>query len=236
MSPCYRRGSRTETMTDLKAATLRSRHPRAVLMGAALGCALLASACSGASPGVSVAHIGTTTTTQPVKASSSNNGSPLAYAQCMRAHGVPDFPDPNAQGEFVIQGGPNSDLDPNSPQFQAANKDCQRFTPGTGLGSGPSPAQVAKLQAQALKYSQCMRSHGIADFPDPSFQGGGIRISIRAGPGSDLNPNSPQFQAAQQACQKLLPGRPGGARTFSSGGSGRGGPSGGGGNVGFGAG
>jgi len=209
-------------------------HKGAVLLGVVLGCALLASACGG-TPAASVAHLGTTTTSQPAKGSSSNNGSPIAYAQCMRAHGVPDFPDPNAQGDFSFQGGPNSDLNPSSTQFQQANKDCQKFTPGTGLGSGPSPAQIAQAQAQALKFSKCMRSHGVADFPDPSFSssGGGIRISIRAGPGSDLSPNSPTFQAAQTACQKLLPGRPGGARFATKAPAPGGGPSGASGNASF---
>jgi hypothetical protein len=54
-----------------------------------------------------------------------------------------------------------------------------------------------------LAFSACMRAHGIKDFPDPN--GGGIRLS--GTPGSDLNPNNPQFQTAQAACQKDLPGR-----------------------------
>jgi hypothetical protein len=52
-----------------------------------------------------------------------------------------------------------------------------------------------------------MRSHGITDFPDPqAVAGGGISISLHATPGSDLNPNSALFQAAQKACQKFSPG------------------------------
>jgi hypothetical protein len=147
------------------------------------------------------------------------NGSPLAYAQCMRAHGVPDFPDPNAQGGFSFQGGQEGDLGPDSPAFQQANEDCQQDTPVSGIGHGPSPAQIAQLQTQALKFSECMRSHGLADFPDPVFHtgGGGISISIKGGPGSDLSPNSPAFQDAQQACQKLLPGRKGSSHFSSSG-------------------
>ncbi len=149
--------------------------PGAAIFGAIVGFGLLASACGGTSPSASVAQLGTTTTSRPAKGSSNDNGngSPLAYAQCMRAHGVPDFPDPNSQGGFALQGGPNSDLSPNSSAFQQANEDCQRFTPTSGLGHGPSPAQVAQAQAQALKFSQCMRSHGIADFPDPVFHSGG---------------------------------------------------------------
>jgi len=224
--------------TQLSAAV--AWQPRAAAFGAIVGFGLLASACGGTSPSASVARLGTTTTSRPAKGSSNadGNGSPLAYAQCMRAHGVADFPDPNSQGGFTLQGGPNSDLSPNSSTFQQANEDCQRFTPTSGLGHGPSPAQVAQAQAQALKFSQCMRSHGLADFPDPVFHsggGGGISISIKAGPGSDLTPNSPAFQSAQSACQKLLPG-PKGAHFATHGPSGPGSPSGAAGNASAGAG
>ena len=220
-------------MTGTRLSAAQPWQPGAVLFAAMVGFALLASACGGSSPSASVAQLGTTTTSRPAKGSSNDNGSPLAYAQCMRAHGIPDFPDPNSQGGFALPGGPNSDLSPNSSTFQQANEDCQRFTPTSGLGHGPSPAQVAQAQAQALKFSQCMRSHGLADFPDPVFHsggGGGISISIKAGPGSDLTPNSPAFQAAQTACQKLLPG-PKGAHFATHGPSGGGGSSGAAGNA-----
>jgi hypothetical protein len=73
-------------------------------------------------------------------------------------------------------------------------------------GGQPTPAQQAQALAQALKFSECMRSHGITGFPDPqSVAGGGIRIAIRAGQGNNLNPTNPQFQAAQKACQKFNP-------------------------------
>jgi hypothetical protein len=75
-------------------------------------------------------------------------------------------------------------------------------------GAPPSPAEQAKMLAQLLQYSECMRSHGITDFPDPQSSNGRVGISINAGPGSDLNPDNPQFQAAQKACQKLLPRPP----------------------------
>jgi hypothetical protein len=54
----------------------------------------------------------------------------LKYAQCMRAHGVPAFPDPSANGGFTV---PNS-VDQNSSFFQAAERTCQNFLPGV---SGP---------------------------------------------------------------------------------------------------
>ena len=56
-----------------------------------------------------------------------------------------------------------------------------------------------------LAYSKCMRAHAIKDFPDPGFLHGRFGITISATPGSDLDPNNPQFQAAQRACQGDLP-------------------------------
>ena len=58
-----------------------------------------------------------------------------------------------------------------------------------------------------VTWAKCMRSHGLPDFPDPTFTAHGIRMAIRGGPGSDLNPQSPAFQAAQKACQSKLPGK-----------------------------
>ena len=54
----------------------------------------------------------------------------LAVAVCMRAHGVPYFPDPDAQGSIVATNA--SQWDPSAPAFQAAAKICNRLNPGTG--------------------------------------------------------------------------------------------------------
>jgi hypothetical protein len=57
----------------------------------------------------------------------------LKFVSCMRSHGVPSFPDPNAQGKF--QGG--GSLPVNSPQFFAAFKTCRALLPpGSGFGAG----------------------------------------------------------------------------------------------------
>jgi hypothetical protein len=129
----------------------------------------------------------------------------LKYAECLRSNGLPDFPDPSSNGTFQITS--SSGAVPGSPQFQIAQKACRKFTPNGG--APPSPAQQARMLAQSLHYANCMRSHGITDFPDPQSSNGRVGFSITAGPGSDLNPNNPQFQAAQKACEKLLPGPPG---------------------------
>jgi hypothetical protein len=208
------------------------------LFGLLAGVTLLLTACGG-SPGKDdgVAHLKTTTTQDPSSqgnSSSGNSSGPgggsgaassslgsggqfamaggdqsqmLAFSHCMQTHGVPNFPEPNSQG--VVQG---SGINQSSPGFQAATKDCRHVLPN---GGQPSPAEQAQALAQALKYSQCMRAHGISDFPDPQSQpGGGITIRIHASPGqpSDLNPQSPQFQAAQKACQSIIGGPLGGGK------------------------
>ena len=188
---------------------------------AALG--LLAAGCGGASPTPSVASLGSpgstgTTTTQgdaPSSGSRSAGGSTgggasltmklqngAKFAACMRAHGVPNFPDPNGQG--AIQFGPGSGIDPDSPKFRAAQTACQKELPN---GGQPTPQQKAKMEQQALAFSACMRKHGLPDFPDPDFSGGGVGIKIHGGPGTDLNPSSATFKAAQKACADDLPGR-----------------------------
>lgn len=124
------------------------------------------------------------------------------FSACMRAHGVRNFPDPGAQG--AIQIGPGSGIDPSSHTFQAAQAACRKLLPN---GGQPTPQQMAAMQRQALAFSACMRSHGLPDFPDPTFRGNHISIAIRGGPGSDLDPRSPAFQAAQKACRGKLPGK-----------------------------
>lgn len=165
-------------------------------------------ACGSNSSGPGVANIvstATATTNSSIASPSAtgSSGNPVAYSECMRAHGIPDFPDPNANGGITIHSAPGSDLNPDSPAFQSAQNACKSLQPV------PSAAQEQQAHANLLKYSQCMRTHGVPDFPDPTISGGHVSLSIRAKPGSDLSPNSPAFQAAQKTCQSLAPGIPG---------------------------
>jgi hypothetical protein len=133
-----------------------------------------------------------------------SGSSALKFATCIRAHGVPGFPDPNAQGVFSMSGSAASI--PQSAQFQRASKTCRSLL--HLHVAPPSPAAQAKGLAQLLKYSQCMRSHGITNFPDPTTAGGGVSLRVHAGPGG-VDPSSPIFQHAQKACASLQPGGPG---------------------------
>jgi hypothetical protein len=61
------------------------------------------------------------------------------YSQCMRANGIPDFPDPSGGG-LSIQTHPGSDLNPNNPTFENASKLCAKKTGVPGFGGGTPPA------------------------------------------------------------------------------------------------
>jgi hypothetical protein len=115
----------------------------------------------------------------------------------MRSHGLTDFPDPtvgsNGLPSWTIHVGGNSDLNPQSPQYRMANKACKDYLPN--IGRPTSAAQTAA----ALKYVTCMRSNGEPDFPDPNGQGI-LKITNTTG---ILDPNSPQYEKAQTACQSL---------------------------------
>jgi hypothetical protein len=223
------------------ATASRSDRPAARRLAAAtvlVGVALLIAACGGsASPGVANTVGSKSTSSQaattssaggavgggPVDSSagaSSGRGSgeslalggsrqnALKFSACMRANGVPNFPDPNSQGVIQFSG-----IDTSSPAFQSAQKKCAKYR---GKGGSPSPAQQAQMQAQALKFSACMRTHGVPKFPDPQFSGGGVRISI--GSASGIDPRSAIFQAAQKTCGSLLPGlKPGAGSPPASG-------------------
>ena len=209
-------------------ATAIARRRGASVLAVGAGLALLFAACSGAGPSTngvaSLPSAGAGSAAQasatPTPNASDQYAQVLAYSQCMRAHGITDFPDPQSGPgggfELQIRVQPGSDLDPNSPKFQAAQAACQSLMPA------PKPGQAGQnnqqLQVQALQFSQCMRSHGVPNFPDPKFSGGGVTIG--GGPGSGIDPNSPTFLAAQQACQSLLPGANGGTTKTSGAGSG----------------
>jgi hypothetical protein len=131
----------------------------------------------------------------------------LAYTRCMRSHGISNFPDPNANGNLQLNADQGSNLDPNSAAFKAADAACKSLLPAR-------QAPPEDMKALNLKFARCMRAHGISDFPDPAPDGG---LRIQASPGSDLDPNSPRYKAAHDACKRNLPsgGAGGSAQTGS---------------------
>lgn len=179
--------------------------------------ALSVAACGGGSNGPGVAGAGSTTTGSS-SSGGSTKASALAYSKCMRSHGLSDFPDPDSKGQIQLTAGPGSDLLPDSPQFKSATQACKSLMPGPG-----SPAEQRRDFARALKFAQCMRSHGV-QIPDPQPPGSGPTTASHKGSGGNgngppIDPNSPQFKRAQQACASVLPGGGGFSLHQSGGGS-----------------
>jgi hypothetical protein len=118
----------------------------------------------------------------------------------MRTHGVPNFPDPGANGSNGFFS-PNSGINPQSPAFQSAQRACG---PGPG-DSGPPPMSESRKLA-AIAFAKCMRTHGQPDFPDPTLSApsGAPRILVLRGMlfalGPDINPRSQAFTQAAARC------------------------------------
>jgi hypothetical protein len=129
----------------------------------------------------------------------------LKFSKCMRARGLAGFPDPSAGGGG-IQIKIGSGLNPFSPAFKAAQAACYKLLPGGGPGAQHPTARVT---AQVRQIAQCMRQHGVSDFPDPTFtppsnpadygileNRGGVILAVPR----TINPSSPAFRQAAAAC------------------------------------
>jgi len=164
------------------------RRPGA-LAGALAAAALLAAACGGGSP-----------TAPATPGSQAYYQDAVAYAQCMRAHGEPGFPDPQSNGAILIDGQKDH---LNGALMNSAQKACQHLLP---KAPPLTAAQQRQLTAQALKFVACMRAHGIPDMPDPVVNSRGVQLSIGGPGGKGPPPGSPVLKSAMQACRKLAPG------------------------------
>ncbi|MDQ6779229.1 MAG: hypothetical protein M3071_24065 [Actinomycetota bacterium] len=153
---------------------------------AGAGCALAVAACGGSS-----------------SKHAARSDSQLALSQCMRAHGVPNYPDPTRGpgGEgFSITASPGSSaitvdgITFDGPVFLSAERTCKL----SGSGSGPPP--ISESQKVALfHFAQCMRAHGVPSYPDPVFPAGG---GIEQGSTPGLSRNSPAVRHAATVCNR----------------------------------
>jgi hypothetical protein len=158
---------------------------------------VLAAGCGGGS-GLSVASLGSTTTTTANVAfiPSANSGSQseqLQYVQCIQRHGEPDFPEPGGTESLAEIA---KKVDFGSTKFQSAMHACKNFLP-----KAPSvpPAEAAKIQAEALKFTNCMHANGMTNWPDPLPGGGYVPEATGAAA------KSPVYQRAAKVCDPLLP-------------------------------
>src|SRR3954454_14230745 len=134
--------------------------PRNLMLVALAGLAFAAAGCGGKSATPGVAQVATTTTTSAngTQSSSSQGDNGRRFSACMRSHGVTKFPDPSSDGGINIRTGLG--INPESSLFQAAQRACQKLMPRP---KNASPAAEAKAQAAMLKFSACMRAHGLKD-------------------------------------------------------------------------
>jgi len=148
--------------------------------------ALLAAAC-GSSP----------SSTSTNQSSQNPANAAFRFAACMRDHGVTNFPDPQVtttpggSGVALKMAVPAADAQ--SPNFKPARKACQSILPAPGSGSdrhGPSKQVL-------LAFAQCLRSHGVSNFPDPNPEGQLTQEMITA---AGVDVKAPSVFTAAKAC------------------------------------
>jgi hypothetical protein len=167
--------------------------------------ALLAAACSGIGP--SSARSGGS----PGAGGSATSASAVAYSACMRSQGVPNYPDPDSNGQ--LPKGNAQDFGVSNSQYRAAERACRHLLSNSDttfnasltqcLETGDCPhALVQRALTEGRKFAQCMRNHGVPNWPDPtidsigrpSFQVTAAGISIAA-------TRSPQMLSKIGHCQ-----------------------------------
>ena len=166
----------------------RPGRARAAAVITVMAAAVLMAACGG-SPS------STGSASSPTAGGSANAPSGLAFARCVRSHGIPNFPDPiDSSGHFsktTLQ-----QLGVSGSRLRTVEDACQSLLP-----AGPAPL-TAQEQQDYLRAAACMRSHGIASFPDPVFSGGGVSFPT---PPAGFATGSPRFVQARQICERLIP-------------------------------
>jgi hypothetical protein len=110
----------------------------------------------------------------------------------MRSHGIPNWPDPTSDGGFDKS--KLRQLDLSEPRITALEDGPCHFTfPSSASG----PAETRTQLADELSFARCMRSHGLARFPDPTAQGG-VTLAMVQAQGIDVH--SPAVLRVVQAC------------------------------------
>jgi len=117
----------------------------------------------------------------------------VKFAECIRAPGVSDFPDPDAKNDFEygVSVGP--------AVWTKAVDACNALQPPGTLSPKRTPAQ----QKEGLSFAKCMRENGVKDFPDP-VQGEPLINTYRI-PSSNKPGGMTILNAAIQKCRKLGP-------------------------------
>ena len=185
-----------------------ARTAAAIIATAAL--AVLATAC-GSSP-TSTASGSASTAGGSAKSSNAGGSADarlVAFSHCVRSHGVPNFPDPQA-GASNAKFPSAPQLRVSSSQLSAAEDACQHLLP-VGIDDQFPPAEVPLLLRGMLPFAHCMRSQGVPNFPDPALDSEGRPIFPLSAHGISLNySHSQRFNTVMGKCQYLVPRQLGG--------------------------
>jgi hypothetical protein len=176
---------------------------------------VLAAGCGSGSPPAPDA--GGSTSNSPSAGTSASAATPsaVAYSTCMRSHGVPNFPDPPSSGT-VPKGGAQQ-FGVSGSVFQAAETACQPLFPTSGgsiqdcedTGDCP-PAVVQNALTLMRRYAECLRSHGVPNFPDPTIGSQGRPYFDVSGAGITYQyTHSAVFAAKDGECERLVGGSAG---------------------------
>jgi hypothetical protein len=149
---------------------------------------MIAAVAAAALLGVLVTACGSSSSDETAPAADQKQA--LEFAQCMRDNGVPDFPDPDADGRFS-----EGQHDPDDPKLRGAQEKCRDLAPGGEHQNTGDPAAVEQMR----EFSRCMRDNGVLDFPDPDAEG---RLRGRG----HEQQGDPKFRAAMETCRQKLPG------------------------------
>jgi hypothetical protein len=160
---------------------MRSRRPLLPSAAVVAGLALLVAACGGGGSSTTAA----TTTAQ---------NDPLAFARCMRAHGLSGWPDPDSNGTF--DKAKLRQLGYSKSRVRAVEQSaCGRFLPT--VTPGETAQQQRTRVADSLSFARCMRSHGVREFPDPNAQGD---LSVQMVQAQGIDVRSPAVLQTVQTC------------------------------------
>jgi hypothetical protein len=122
----------------------------------------------------------------------------VKFAECLRANGVPHFPDPDPNGDS------NFGVDVSREVWLKAVDACKTLKPPGALSSKRTP----KEQSASLRFAQCVRDHGVKDFPDPV--NGEPLIDTYKIPSSNKPGGMTILNAATHACGGILKSSAGG--------------------------
>ena len=122
----------------------------------------------------------------------------VKFSECMRTNGVSGFPDPDASGQLTIDAVANgSSIDTNSAAFKQALSACKDLEPPGFTG----PQVTPQLRTARLRFAQCVRDHGVPDFPDPSPNG--PLVDTRRIPSADTPAGMGALHAAMSKCAEF---------------------------------